>query len=90
MVTFRAKNQANKDFTSEATFYINDKPISGNTFKTSVADAYKVYAKVGDKQSNVLTLQATPRPASLRLPSTQEKHPRRWGTKSKVHGTGCQ
>ncbi|SJZ33447.1 Omp28-related outer membrane protein [Porphyromonas cangingivalis] len=67
VVTFRAKNQANKDFTSEATFYINDKPISGNTFKTSVADAYKVYAKVGDKQSNVLTLQATPRPASLRL-----------------------
>lgn len=66
-ITFYAKNQAKRDFTSKATFYINDSPISGNTFKTSKPDAYQVYAKIGDKKSNTITFQATPRPASLKL-----------------------
>ena len=67
IATFKVRNQANKDFTSKAAFYIDDREISGNTFKTSAPNVYQVYAKVGDKRSNIITLQVTPRPASLRL-----------------------
>ncbi|MDO4695441.1 Omp28-related outer membrane protein [Porphyromonas sp.] len=67
VVTFKALNQANRDFTSKATFFVDDSPIQGNSFKTSRPDVYKVYAKIGDKKSNIISLQATQRPASLRL-----------------------
>lgn len=67
VVTFTVKNQANKDFTSQATIFVENKAITGHSFKTSKPNAYKIYAKVGEVRSNTISLQATPRPASLKL-----------------------
>ena len=58
MITFTVK-QSDKDITSETEIYVNNNKINGNTFTTSVAGTYKVYAKKGELKSNEISITAT-------------------------------
>ena len=58
MITFTVK-QSDKDITNETEIYVNNNKINGNTFTTSVAGTYKVYAKKGELKSNEISITAT-------------------------------
>ena len=56
-VTFTVK-QDNNDVTSESEIYVNGNKINGNTFTTTVAGNYEVYAKKGELVSNEINIFA--------------------------------
>ena len=56
-ITFTVK-QEDKDVTNETEIYVNDNKIEGNTFSTTVAGSYKVYAKKGELKSNEISVTA--------------------------------
>ncbi|MBQ8760404.1 MAG: IdeS/Mac family cysteine endopeptidase [Bacteroidales bacterium] len=56
-VTFTVK-QDNNEVTSESEIYVNGNKINGNTFTTTVAGNYEVYAKKGELVSNEINIFA--------------------------------
>lgn len=52
VITFNYYDVNGTDLTDQTTFYVNDNPISGNTFSTDTAGEYQIYAIYEGLQSD--------------------------------------
>lgn len=58
-VTFTLRDKEGNDRSSESTFYVNGKEISGNSFSSATPDKFKVYASYNEEGQNFTSAEKT-------------------------------